>query len=914
MKKKVFAVFTAVFMIMALIPTAISFAVDNAVLKIHYNRPDNDYTDWNVWVWGDGMDGTAVQFADEDGEMVASAAIPTGVAQVGYIIRKGDWAAKDVDKDQFLDVSEVIGGTIHLYVESGVENTEFQLGDDAVTGVKVNTARYDGANIITVTTTGKIDAPESAFSVKGNGGDIAIEKVETVSDKEYNLTIAETLDTVKAYYVTFEGVDNPVKMPSVFSTPEFEENFTYNGDDLGFTYTSSKTSFRVWAPTASAVKVNLYESGTAGTDDLIEAIDMTADVNGTWIAEKEGDLNGKYYTYTVTIGDTVNEDVVDPYARSTGLNGARGMVLDLSKTNPDGWNTDKDPNAGKTINDAIIYELHIRDLSMDENSGIENKGKYLGLTETGTKTPSGISTGLDHIKELGITHLHILPMYDFGSVDESKTDVFNWGYDPQNYNVPEGSYSTDPTNGEVRVKEAKQMVKALHDNGISVVMDVVYNHVYSASDFCFNKIVPMYFSRIDENGNFSNASGCGNDTASERSMVKKYIVDSVNYWADEYHIDGFRFDLVGLIDVDTINEIVETVHKKHPNVIFYGEGWTMSTVLTKSGYTLATQTNSTKTPDFAYFSDTIRDGIKGNVFNSDQPGFVSGLAGEESKIQQCFMGLAGDWCKTPAQSINYASCHDNNTLIDRIELSTPDATREERVKMNNLSAAIYMTSEGVPFMMSGEEMLRSKVKADGTFDENSYNNDSGDFVNALKWATLDEEEVMNTFEYYKGLIAFRKAHPALRLNNADDVKANVSAVEGTPANTVAMKINGGVNGEESDMIYVIFNANKEAVEFSIPEGEWNVCIEGNKAGTSSLRTVSDGKVTVEGISALVMTLGANPQAPANSGSTASTGASAANNNNNTESGGFPWVPVGIGGGVVVVGAAAAIIVNKKKKS
>lgn len=649
-------------------------------------------------------------------------------------------------------------------------------------------------------------------------------------------------------YMLIEGNDN--QMSNTYSTEQFEKEFTYSGSDLGATYTPEKTTFRVWAPTADTVTLNLYESGTPGTDDLVEQLPMTADVNGTWITEKEGDLNGTYYTYLVSVGGNENE-ACDPYARTTGVNGKRAMVIDLAATNPDGWEKDTNPNAGKTYNDAIIYELHVRDLSSDESSGIQNKGKFLGLIETGTKTISSIPTGLDHMKDLGITHLHLLPAYDYASVDESKPDIpqFNWGYDPENYNVPEGSYSTDPYNGAVRVSEMKQMIKKLHDNQISVILDVVYNHVYSAVDFCVNKIVPGYFSRMDEHGNYSNGSDCGNDTASERSMVRKYIVDSVKYWADEYHIDGFRFDLVGLLDTDTINEIVRTVHKDHPDVIFYGEGWTLDTHVTKPGYHMTTQPNSTLVPDFAFFSDTLRDALKGHVFYTDTKGYVSGGFELSDTIKGCFLGQAGDWCTTPAQSINYASCHDNMALLDRITNVTPDASREDHIRMNNLAAVIYMTAQGIPFLQAGEEMLRTKVDASGNFVENSYN--APDSVNSIKWNTLENETYRKVYEYYKGLIAFRKAHAALRLTNARDVNANITSIDGLDENVLAFHINGRINGEKSDGIFVIFNPNPARTTVALPEGAWNVCINADTAGTKALSTVS-GSVSVEPISALVL--------------------------------------------------------------
>lgn len=846
----------ALLMVLTTVLTAFSGVVEvkaaeDLTLKLHYHREDEAYDGWDVWLWEAGGDGAAYEFVEEDGEMVATKVITPGVTSVGFIVRTADWS-KDIDEDQFIDISEMVSGTVHIYVESGVEGYEKEYGEDAVTGTKLTKATYDGEGHIVISMTGELDGEiANIFSVKGASGSVVIDSAEKSGEMEYTLTLKEALDLTEDYTITYDGTEYSVVMPDYYGTDEFESKYTYEGDDLGAVWTKEKTIFRVWAPTAESVKVNLYESGTEGTDDLLEQITMTEDVNGTWVAEKEGDLNGTYYTYSVTVKGTTNE-ACDPYARTTGVNGKRAMVIDLDSTDPEGWENDSDPHADENINDAVIYELHVRDLSTDESAGITNVGKFLGLTETGTTTEGGVSTGLDHIKDLGITHLHLLPVYDYGSVDETKLDTaqFNWGYDPVNYNVPEGSYSTDPYNGEVRVKEMKEMVQTLHQNDISVIMDVVYNHVYSASDFCFNLIVPDYFSRTDENGAYSSGSGCGNDTASERSMVKKYIVDSVCYWADEYHIDGFRFDLVGLLDTETINAIIEEVHKDHPNVIFYGEGWTMDTTLTKDGYTLTTQVNSTETPEFAFFSDTIRDLLKGSVFDTTETGYVSGAEGCEEDLVKCFMGLDGDWCTTPSQAVHYASCHDNLTLMDRIARSTASDSREDRIRMNNLAAAIYMTSEGIPFMQAGEEMLRSKVKADGGFDENSYA--SSDAVNSLKWSDLEEEEYQDVYNYYKGLIAFRKAHAALRLSTAEETTANITVVDGLEANVVAFDIDGAVDEGASDGIFVIFNANKEETEVSLPEGNWNVYINDTQAGTEAIETITTGSVTVAPISAMVL--------------------------------------------------------------
>ena len=874
-----------------------AFAADSStsvIIKLHYNRPDGNYDGWSVWFWNYGAEGVDIPFAEESGEQVATFEVASGATSVGFIVKLPSWAAKDVAEDQFIDVAAYISGTIHVYVESGVKGYEIKLGDDVVSGIKLTGATYKEGVGIQVSMTASIGSGTDAFTVNGPNGPVTLASV-SANGSTYTLVPAEELDLTASYTLIYDNEEYQVKMPNIYSTDSFEAAYTYTGSDLGATWTAEKTTFQVWAPTATAVKVNLYASGTAGTDDLIEQLEMTPDVNGTWIAEKEGNQNGVYYTYTVTVnGNTV--EAVDPYARTTGVNGKRAMVIDLDSTDPEGWENDSDPHAGNSITDAVIYELHVRDLSIDESSGIQNKGKYLGLIETGTKNANGISTGLDHIKDLGITHIHLLPVYDYGSVDESKLDQaqFNWGYDPVNYNVPEGSYSTDPYNGAVRVSEFKQMVKGLHDNGISVVMDVVYNHVYSAGDFCFNKIVPGYFSRISDNGVYSNGSGCGNDTASERAMVKKYIVDSVKYWADEYHIDGFRFDLVGLIDTVTINEIITEVHKTHPNVIFYGEGWTMSTSVTKDGYTMTTQQNSPQTPEFAFFSDTIRDALKGSVFTNTENGYVSGANGQAFKVQSCFLGMPS-WCKSPTQSINYVSCHDNLTLFDKLALSASTSSEADRIKMNNLAAAIYITSQGVPFMQAGEEMLRSKPLGDGTYDHNSYA--SSDAVNSLKWDNLNDAAYMDVYNYYKGLIAFRQAHPALRMTSAEEVKSSITAMTDLDNNVTAFHIAAGANGEESDL-FVVFNPANAATTVTLPKGDWTIYVNGEDAGTTALGTAS-GTVSVAPISAMVLVkTGEGTKAPVAEPDSISTGAIAA-----------------IAAGVAAVAAAvtAACVSMKKRK-
>lgn len=631
-------------------------------------------------------------------------------------------------------------------------------------------------------------------------------------------------------------------MKNLYSTEAFEQAYTYHGSDLGAVWSPDATAFRLWAPSAAAVTIHLYASGNPECADLLRCIPMKADINGTWKALVEGDLNGIYYTYCVEVdGKTV--EACDPYARTTGVNGKRAMVLRMETTNPEGWEADCDPNAGKRFTDAVIYELHVRDLSIESHSGIRAKGKFLGVIEPNTHTKTGIPTGLAHMKQLGITHLHLLPIYDYGSVDEAHLDKpqFNWGYDPVNYNIPEGSYSTDPFHGEVRVSEMKQMVKGLHDNGISVIMDVVYNHVYRTEEFCFNQIVPGYFSRFNVQGDYSNGSCCGNDTASERSMVRKYIVDSVNYWADEYHIDGFRFDLVGLIDTQTITELMQTVQVKHPNVVFYGEGWDIPSGVTKPNVSMTIQRNADLVPGFAFFNDSIRDGLRGSVFGFADLGFISGKTADDT-LRSCFRGATW-WTKNPGQIINYASCHDNHTLYDRIAVALPKAERSELVRRNNLAAAFVLMSQGIPFLHAGEEMLRSKPGRNHIPQHNSYN--APDKVNSIKWNTLNDADVMETLGYYQGLIAIRKAFPILRMTDSSEIDRRVTDVP-SGSHAMAFLIEGC-----QERLFIAFNADSACFSWTLPDGDWDVLAEDNRAGTVPIRQVRTA-VSAAPLSALIL--------------------------------------------------------------
>ena len=841
-------------------------ASDELSLVFHFTKDDNSYDNYYMWIWtiGDGVDVPMIASSSEATVTLNTSSVVTvnsSTTVVNYIVKNGpgwDNVDKDYDGDRSIDMSKYIAGQVDVYLKSG-EATPTIDDSKAVKGFKVSSVSTADLINITVKSGVEIEGELTGFfKVKDTVNDKYLDIKSIVEEKtcEYTIALAEKLDPMGSYQIEYsDGLSFMVGMPDFYVTEDFESKYTYTGDDLGATWSADKTSFRVWAPLAENVKVNLYTSGTAGTDDLIEQVPMTRDVDGTWVAEKAGDLNGVYYTYAATVNGK-DVETIDPYARTAGVNGNRGMIIDLASTNPEGWDNDKNPCTTTHYEDDIIYELHIRDFSYDAGSGMKNTGKYLAFTEKGTTNSFGQSTGIDYLKDLGITHVHLLPTFDYASVDETDlaNDHFNWGYDPQNYNLPEGSYSTDPYNGAVRVNEFKQMVKSLHDANISVVMDVVYGHVASADNFSVNKLTPSYYSRTNSNG-----SGCGNDTATERLMNRKFIVDSMVYWAKEYHIDGFRIDQVGLFDTDTVVALTEALHEIDPTILLYGEGWSMPTNPSKD-VSLATQGNADLTPGFGYFNDGIRDAIKGGVFDL-LPGYVTRNL-EKLGVLLDNLNASVPWSVTPSQVINYSNCHDNHTIFDRIAITNPDDTLEERIKANRLAASIVMTSQGVPFLHAGEEILRSKPRAtagsDGLmFEGNSYSSPSS--MNSIKWDTLNDAEYAKTRDYYKGLIALRKAHPAMRMTSYDDILDNFKYIlkgNGDEDGVVAYRLSGAAY--KDDDIIVILNPSKNTKNVALPEGNWSIYVEADKAGTDVLGTAS-GSVDIAPISALVLT---NASAPA----------------------------------------------------
>lgn len=627
----------------------------------------------------------------------------------------------------------------------------------------------------------------------------------------------------------------------------------YKGSDLGVSYSSRKTVFKIWAPAASAVKLILYTTGLGG--EVIDSISLNKKQQGTWQAEVNRDIKNVYYSFRVQQDGKWLAETPDIYAKAVGANGKRGMVINMSETNPPGWTNDKRPPL-KNFTDIIIYESHVRDLSISENSGIQHKGQFLGLVETGTKNAEGLATGLDHLKELGITHIHLLPAFDFNSIDETKPglNAYNWGYDPVNYNVPEGSYATDPYDGRVRIKEFKQMVQVFHKNGIRVILDVVYNHTANLKT-PFNQFVPGYFYRHNVDGTYTDATGCGNETASEKEMMRSFMIASVMHWAKEYHIDGFRFDLMGVHDIETMNRISDSLHKIDPAIFIYGEGWTAG-ASPLAEELRAVKKNTYQLHKIAAFSDDLRDALRGPYSNVKQKGFVSGATGNAESIKfgivastqhpqidyQKVAYSKAPWAAEPGQSISYVSCHDDNTLFDRLTIDNPTATEADLIKMDKLSQAIVLTSQGVAFLHSGAEMLRTKKGI-----ANSYN--LPDSINEIDWSR--KSKYKEVFDFYRSLITLRKNHPAFRMPATKMIQDHLQFIDMNDPLLVAYRINDHANGDTWKDILVLLNGNITDKTLELPAGNWILAVDGNRVNEKGLQQMK-ATITVPATTAFVL--------------------------------------------------------------
>lgn len=842
-------------------------------VRLHYRRNDDSennrasYQAWNVWAWDmtNGGSGAAYEFTGYDDYGVYADldlnVIGDGkpIDKLGFIVRTDNWS-KDPDGDRSIDINETSPGGLQEVFVRTAEATVFDTRDNACKSI-VSYAMLKSSNQISVyfkPLANDFKSYEKRFSVNVNGEDYTKFTMGEYdgSLKKTELTLKDDIDISDVVTVSYrfdpEWINKVELMfTNYFDTEEFNSKYAYDGNDLGVTFDNAenvtKTTFKVWAPTTTKAVLNLYNTGDYMTETSAYAsYEMTKGEKGVFSYTANEDLDGKYYTYTVTNAKGTNE-VVDPYAKSAGVNGRRGMVVNFAKLNKsiDGWSADERPFNGNNV-DASIYEIHVRDMTISETSGVteKNRGKFLGLSETGTTyTENGVTvtTGLDHLKELGITHVQIQPFYDFVSVDETKTtskmseENYNWGYDPQNYNVLEGSYSTDPHDGYVRIKEFKTMVMALHNAGISINMDVVYNHTGASENSNLNLLVPYYYYRTKANGVFYNGSGCGNELASERYMVNKFFRESCRFWIEEYHLSGFRFDLMGLIDNQTMIDIYKDCSALYPSVMVYGEPWAGGTTKLKSGTSankLAEQMTVQESLAEDYFSgagvlvgafnDVIRNAIRGD--NNPGKGYVQGDASNASLIAMC---LEGRFSKgtvkaekiDPDLVLNYAACHDNYTLYDQLA-QTMNADRLP-VAYTQAESIVFL-SEGVPFIQEGEDFMRSKYnEKTGKYDGNSYI--SGDFVNVMDYSLKVKNT--DTFNKVKELIAVRKAEAGLRLSSREEIKEKVKDVSfdnGIIRFTVGdLKIAHTVNGGtlaldgEYDIVYSNVRGQYERVSNEI---------------------------------------------------------------------------------------------------
>lgn len=887
-------------------------------LTVYYYSKTGNYNGHNMWLWEDnGGDGSKYKHDFDEGtvevdgypgkqwkkltETIHNVDMSIA-APIGAIIRKtkdgNEWGLQT--SNLMLDGSHIKDGKLNVYIvqlsedKSSISVSVFYNAEDAMAN-KITRAFFNSLTRVRVET-GMAITDKSVFKLKDAEDNVYgtldcsdAANASVVGAAAFNLVLdsAFEIDFGKKYRV----VDDPaapfdtdsnftekeVSFTTLFDMDAFSD-FEYSGT-LGAEYSAAQTKFTVWSPYATEMKLNIYAAGEGGT---ATSYDMRAGEKGTWTYTLTGDQNGKYYTYTVINGSSQRE-IVDPYARSAGRNGKRGMILNLAATNPDGWETHSKPAPRGSYSNAVIYEGHVRDLTIHESSNVTaaNRGKFLGLTES-SATNGGKTTPLDHIKALGVTELHILPMFDINSVDEysgnaeyNKKGEYNWGYDPLNYNVPEGSYSSDPTDGAKRVNELKRMIMALHEAGIRVIMDVVYNHVADANGSNFQALMPNYYFRTNADGSFTNGSGCGNDTASERTMYHKFMVDSVNYWADEYKIDGFRFDLMGLHDTLTMNEIYDTLAVKNPDIMVYGEGWEMGNMAETSEKKKADMFHAADMPNIAFFNDITRDALKGGGFGQaiTSRGYIEGNLKEAA----IYVGAVGGtnnagagyntlsktaFATNPTQNINYVSCHDNSTLWDKINACAIDADDGLRKAMNRLAAAAVFTSQGPTFFLAGEELLRSKpttkendydnrpekwLDRDYYFADNSYK--SPDSVNAIDWSLAQTNADM--VEFYTQLIALRKNSPQFRLTTKQQIDTCLTIADEYLMNGVASY---AVKDPASDeYAVVLFNATANAVDVLVPDGEYSVYVNGARAdGTTPISEFKGSSFNVGAFSAVVM--------------------------------------------------------------
>ena len=813
-------------------------------VTFYWYSEDADYETCDMWIWYPNADGRGYLFHPCGYGAKVVLNVPESESRVGFIVRRNcsdpggtSWgeATKDYDGDRY---AEIAGDTTEVYLKPGDANlyrsddggkTLYQEKKMTLAGIiEMDQIQYFLTPAVRIESLDRVKVTDRETGRRLEVTGLSSLNNNVVTGK---ITVGEELDLSRVYDVEIEDYETVAAMPTrVFDSAAFTEKYMYDGDDLGAVLTDGGTRFKVWAPTASRVRVLLYEAANGGnsSDSPAETIEMVREDRGVWTAEAAcGPMT--YYTYLVTTA-AGEQEAVDPYARAVGINGDRGVVVDLRETDPEGFDADTWTDSINAYNEAVIWEVHVRDFS-NRLASSQYPGKYLAFTEHGLTNAAGEPAGIDYLEDLGITHVHLQPVYDYATVDEaSDGPQFNWGYDPKNYNVPEGSYATDALDGRVRIREFKQMVQALHRSGLGVVMDVVYNHTYDG-DSCLNRIVPYYYYRFDSSGSWSNGSGCGNETASDRAMFRKYMVDSVTYWAKEYHVDGFRFDLMALHDVATMQAVEEAVHALNPRAILYGEGWTGGTTPLNPNFQ-ANQANirQVKASEgaigaVAVFNDAIRDGLKGSVFDAQEKGYISGNVNKGNAWKVVF-GLTGgernqmvSWGVENSAVINYMACHDNHTLYDRLLASNPDDSEEDRLTMNRFGISIIMIGKGIPFFLAGEEMLRSKGG-----DSNSYK--SSDEVNNIRWDDLvPGSEVMNMRDFYQGLIDLRKAN---RFIIEDTVECEILKDN-------AIAVSWKKDGKQTAWALINPGGSRQV---TLPDGDWQMLLMNEAIDPDGTQTIS----------------------------------------------------------------------------
>ena len=857
-------------------------------VTVHYHRNKGDYQGWNMWTWEDDRSGTARQFTSNDdyGKIATfTAKNDAGIENAKFIVRystsTNEWESKDCDQDRTipnniikLDKNDPTKGTAEIwllqgdptvYVNATMPQLTAHIMSADITGLKKLAVKVSGD----VSSLKKSDVTLLDKSEKSQK-EIEIVSVET-KGSDVTIVTKDDLNIKHKYELSIKGLAKDIKLSassktgaSVIRTDEFDKKYAYAGNDLGAVYSASSTTFKLWAPTATEVKLITYKS-TAEKAEKDKETAMKAEDHGVWSAKLDGDKANTAYAYEVHFADGTVNVSADPYAKAAVVNGERSVVLADKDAGSAGNRMPKFTNPS----DATIAEMDVRDFSINPNSGISDnhRGKYLGVIEEGTKTTDKHNvSGLDYLKSLGVTHVQIMPMYDFGSVNEAgnlgygQPGAQNWGYDPQNYNVPEGSYSTDPANPTARVKEAKQMIAGLHKAGLRVIMDVVYNHVYDVQKHSFNKTVPGYYFRYKD-GALNGNSGCGNDTASERQMMRKYILDSVKYWATHYNLDGFRFDLMGLIDLKTMQEVRAELNKIDPSIIVLGEGWDMNTMLPKSDSTI--QPNGSKIPGVAFFNDSFRDAMKGSVFDAKGTGFVNGNTSKDTKALlehnllgcqfgtggktadgkntiKCWNGNAEMHFADAGQVVQYVEAHDNLSLYDKLKVSAPNDTEDVRMKRVKLANSMVLLSRGMPFIQLGQEFLRTK-----NGNGNSYN--AGDKDNALDWNRATEKS--DSVNYFRGLLKLRKSIKSLRDFDYATINKNMKMIAGTPDGVIAYTLKDG-----DKQYVVVFNANNAETQVKIPAGKYVALVANGEVNSKpkAVTVAANGKYKVAALSTAVL--------------------------------------------------------------